>query len=164
MAYSNWGAFVHKDNVRRTDREDVAVFNDDEKDAPSGARIFLNIIKNREKYPDGNPPWHAGSQHAVLGDGPIRLVGYKNYASLYELTAEGDVIDVDLAPFQVGEDAGGYGQPTHEGEYKGAKFTARPFNGNMIDLSLVEADGAVWEARCGMSYGAGHMAYTAADR
>lgn len=157
MAYSNWGAFVHKDGVRRTDREDVAVFNDDEKDSPSGARIFLNILKNRERYPDGNPPWHESSQHAVLGDGPIRLVGYKNYASLYELTDDGEVVDVDLAPFKTGEDDDGYEQPIHEGKYKGVPFKAVSSNGNMIDLELTEADGASWEARCGMSYGAGHM-------
>lgn len=154
MAYSNWGAFVRKDEERRPDREDVAVFNDDEKDLPSGARIFANLVKLREKYPDGNWPSHEISQHAVLGDGPIRLVGYKNNASLYELTDDGVVIYVDLAPFKVADTDDD--EAAYEGEYKGCKFAARGFDGNMIDLLLYEADGSFWTARCGYLYGAGH--------
>lgn len=157
MAYSNWGAFVHKDGVRRPDREDVAVFNDDEKDYASGARIFANIMKNMEKYPGGNVPWHENSHHAVLGDGPIRLAGYKHYAGLYEMTEDGQVIDVDLAPFKIGKSTDEYEQPTYQGEYHGVRFTTRPFDGNMIDLELTEADGSRWSSRCGYLYGAGHM-------
>lgn len=158
MAYSNWGAFVHKDGERRTDRENVAVFNDDEKDAPSDARIFANILKNRAKYPDGNPPWHEGSQHAVLGDGPVRLVGYMSHPSLYELTDDGEVIDVDLKPYRTRGDDEDYGENTeYKGEYKGYWFAAHEFDGNMLDLELTEPDGATWASRCGYRFGARHM-------
>jgi len=158
MAYSDYGAFVYKDGIRRTDREDVAVFNDDDKDHPSAYRIFANIRRNRKKYPDGNPPWHEHSHHAVLGDGPVRLCGYKSTAELFHLADDGTVTDVDLAPFQV--DAAGFDGDTHRGEYAGATFEARQDDGphgRVVLLSFVEADGAKWEATCGYLYGAGHM-------
>lgn len=156
MAYSNWGAFVHKDGVRRTDREDVAVFNDDEKDHPSAARIYVNIMKNRAKYPDGNPPWHERSHHAVLGDGPIRLAGYKNRPDLCELTDDGDVIAVDLTPYRIAAESD-EDDETFRGEYKGVKFEASQYDMNMVTLKLTEADGSQWESTCGFEYGAGWM-------
>lgn len=152
MAYSNWGAWVHKNDVRRTDREDVGVFDDDEKDAPTGARIFMNIIKNREKYPEGGEPWHEHSHHAVLGDGPVRLCGYKNSAELWSMADDGKVVNVDLEQFKKAKDD--Y-DAIYEGEFEGCKFYAAQYDGNMIRLSLTEADGSQWEATCGYEFGAG---------
>lgn len=154
MAYSNWGAFVHKDGERRTDREDVAVFGDDEKDLPSGVRIFANIMANRQKFPDGQVPPHEHSHHAVLGDGPVRLTGYKNSPRLWHVEDDGSVAQVDLTPFRT-TDGDPWDDHTYEGEYAGAHFRANQYDGNMIDLELVEADGAKWTSTCGYCYGAG---------
>lgn len=160
MAYSNWGAFVHKDGVHREDREDVGVFDADEADIDSGLRIFVNIAKNRERYPDGNPPAHTHSQHAVLGDGPIRLVGYKSYPSLWHAKDDGDVITIELVPYLVRGGEDDYGDDTeYAGTYEGCTFRAYQYDGNMVDLELTEADGSQWAAKCGYLYGAGHMDY-----
>src|SRR5262245_35779302 len=74
MAYSDYGAFVYRDGERRRDKEDVGVYDTDEGALPSGARIFANIIKNRER---GTSEWWQHSQHGVMGDGPVRVACYK---------------------------------------------------------------------------------------
>lgn len=160
MAYSNWGAFVYKDGQRRTNREDVGVFDEDEAELPSGARIFANIAKAREKYGAAGEkqPAHEHSHHAVLGDGPVRLAGYKYHVDLWHLAEDGTVTNLDLDQFEVKRSEYGTVE-TLKGEYEGCRFTAEldEDSGNLIDLTLTEADGAEWTSRCGYLYGAGHM-------
>lgn len=164
VAYSNWGAFVHEGGVRREDREDVAVFNDDEATCPSGGRIYANILKNMERYPDGNPPWYAHSHHAVLGDGPIRLCGYKCRPELWRALDDENAEDIDLAPYLVSGDRSDPDceELVYEGDVDGCHFYVREYDGNMVELLLIEADGSRWHSICGYVYGAGHLEYDAA--
>lgn len=155
MAYSNWGAFVYVRDQRRTDREDVAVFGDDGGDLPSATRIYFNIIKNREKYPEGGEPWHEHVHHAVLGDGPVRLTGYKHSPELWHLQDDGEVVQVDLAPFKVDGGSEDWDDATYEGDYEGVGFRAEQYDGNMVKLALTEADGTQWTSTCGYEFGAG---------
>jgi hypothetical protein len=74
MAYSNYGAFTYRNGERRRDKEDVGVYDTDEAALPSGARIWANLIKNRER---GTDAWWQHSQHGVMGDGPVRVACYK---------------------------------------------------------------------------------------
>jgi hypothetical protein len=74
MAYSSYGAFVYRNGERRTDKEDVGVYDTDEGNLPSGDRIFMNILKNRER---GTNDWWLHSHHGVMGDGPVRVACYK---------------------------------------------------------------------------------------
>jgi len=155
MAYSNWGAFVYRNGERRPDKEDVGVFDTDEADLPSGARIFANIMKRRAQ--ENTAPWTA-SHHAVLGDGPVRVCGYKHEPSLWvwrddhgeqvALPQPDDTTDQwDL------EDQGG----TVEVDGQSWRWWFNQYNGNMIDLQLIEPDGTTWTATCGYCYGAGWM-------
>lgn len=73
MAYSDYGAFVTMDGERMEDREDVGVFDADEADLPSGARIYANLLKNM----DGEPKRWEHSHHGVMGSGSIRCACYK---------------------------------------------------------------------------------------
>ena len=45
MAYSDYGAFVYLNGKRRTDKEDVGVYDTDEASTPTGMRVFANIMK-----------------------------------------------------------------------------------------------------------------------
>lgn len=150
MAYSNWGAFVDKDGVRRKDKEDVGVFDTDESGYNSGIRIFVNIIKNREKFPEGDEPWYMHSHHAVLGDGDVRLCGYKNWAELW-VCRDGKPEKIDI---EIDEDASESGEVEIGGNVWKYSFCMRD---NMVDLELIEPDGSVWTSTCGYCYGAGHM-------
>lgn len=49
MAYSDYGAFVYLNGERRTDKEDVGVYDTDEASLPSGLRVFANLIKLKTK-------------------------------------------------------------------------------------------------------------------
>jgi len=69
LAYSDYGSFVYENGKRRPDKEDVRVFDTD-----SGARIFLNILKNQE---NGTNEWWNHSHHGVMGDGNVRVACYK---------------------------------------------------------------------------------------
>jgi len=75
MAYSDYGAFVYKNSERRTDKEDVGVYDTEEAEFGSGLRIFANIMK-REQEGSWNKPWR-GIKHGVMGDGGVRCTCYK---------------------------------------------------------------------------------------
>jgi len=151
MAYGNWGAFVYQNEARRTDKEDVGVFDTDESTCPSGARIFVNILKNQEKFPDGKEPWYMHSHHAVLGDGDVRLCGYKNWAELWVCKrGEPERIEIDDD-----EDSCGSGEIDIDGNVW--KYEYRMYDTTYVDLELIEPDGSVWKSKCGYAYGAGHM-------
>lgn len=78
MAYSDYGAFVYLNGERRTDKEDVGVYDTDEGPLPTRLRIYANIMK------------HAGgccehSHHGVMGDGNVRVGCYKQgWPEVYE--------------------------------------------------------------------------------
>ncbi len=165
MAYSNWGAFVYKDGVRRPDKEDAGVFDTDEANLPSGMRIFANLIKTGYLVDDPNIKmtkeeheldWARHSHHAVLGDGAVRLCGYKNWAELW-VVEEGKIKRLPLQEW--GEDDEDqetqFGEVSIEGNIW--KWRFNQFDENKINLSLMEPDGSKWTSRCGYCYGAGHM-------
>jgi hypothetical protein len=149
MAYSNWGAFVFCNGKRRTDKEDVGVFDTDESCLPSGARIFANILKNHEA---DNKDWSAHSHHAVLGDGPIRLCGYKSGPELWRF-ADGKPEQIDLDVFISKDSRDDYTH--HSGTLDGYEFEAEESE-NMLDIFLREPNGTEWTSTCGYCYGAGH--------
>lgn len=154
MAYSNWGAFVYKDGERRTDREDVGVFDDDEKDLPSGQKIFANILKNMDRQ---NDDFWNHSHHAVLGDGPVRLCGYKASPELYKIIGDKvEKVKIPTPDYEKDEwEISADGKVEIYGEAWEWKFNQ--YGGNKIDLHLIEPDGSVWNSTCGYCYGAGWM-------
>lgn len=161
MAYSDSGAYVYKDGVRRTDREDVEVFDDQDKDLPPGARVFASLSRRLAATDAGGPEpgWHQHSHHAVLGDGPVRLCGYKSRPELWAMTDDGPAL-VNLKPFMAdhdddGELIAGFGEwAGHVFDISPAEIKGHPHQ--LIALRLVEPDGALWTAHCGYLYGAGH--------
>ena len=60
MAYNDYGAFVYFNGKRRTDKEDVGVYDTDEASMPSGLRVFANILKL-----DGGGKWLEFGQDSV---------------------------------------------------------------------------------------------------
>ncbi len=88
--------------------------------------------------------------HAVLGDGPVRLCGYKHIPVLYLGDESVPMEEYASGPIDEGE----YNPPV-SGNVDGYEFTATPHSGNMIDLYLREPDGTVWTSTCGFEYGAG---------
>ena len=59
MAYSNWDAKVFRNSKRMMNREDVAVYDEEEAVFPKWARIWANLMKNKEK---NNNKWWKHSQ------------------------------------------------------------------------------------------------------
>ena len=72
MAYSDYGAFVYLNDKRRTDKEDVGIYDTDEASLPSGLRVYANILKHH-----GDCEWFERSHHGVMGDGSVRVGCYK---------------------------------------------------------------------------------------
>ena len=68
MAYSDYGAFVYLNGERRTDKEDVGVYDTDEGSLPTGLRVYANILKNHDGF-----EWFEFSLHGVMGDGNVRV-------------------------------------------------------------------------------------------
>lgn len=74
MAYSDYGAFVYFNGKRRTDKEDVGIYDTDKASLPSGLRVYVNILKLKD---DDDREWYKHSHHGVMGDGRVRVGCYK---------------------------------------------------------------------------------------
>lgn len=127
MAYGNWGAFVYRNGDRMKDNEDASPFPKREGDG------FVETF------------------HAVLGNGRVRLIGYKHTPKVYV-----DGVALNMDRFVVAK-PGVDNDEEFVGEVQGYEFKAAQHDGNMVDLWLKEPDGTQWNATCGYCYGAGHM-------
>lgn len=142
MAYGNWGAFVYKDGARQENREDNTPYKEEE--LKPGYYQAFGIQEGMDAH------------HASLGDGPIRLCGYKSWPRLYW---EGQ--SVDLLPYQKGDSAGTDNWYFHEsdgieGELNGYKFKAWPCSDpESVDMELIQPDGVKWTGKSGYGMGAG---------
>lgn len=169
MAYNDYGAFVYENEKRRNDKEDVPVWGVDvELEVGNGARIFANILKNRE---NGATEWWQNCQHGVMGDGDVRVACYKQgFPSVYymescevkELTTE-EIIGlcgekcIDYVEEYGGEKYFGYDYDVHF-EFMGREMC---FVGNSFGnkpgyyASMKEPDGTEWTCEYDYGYGAG---------
>ena len=152
MAYGNWGAFVYRNGERVPTHEDAIPYKEED-----GASGFPFVLLTRA---EGEMPCHA-----TLGQGRMRVCGYKASMLLYfdgQFMDEQQVRKDYCTPIEVDDD--GYlwegDGAEYRGEIEGYRFHARPFGGNMIDLELVEPDGTLWTSRCGYAFGAGFDAQT----
>lgn len=151
MAYSDYGAFVYKNGERRRDKEDVALFNSDEEtfgesseNIPSGARIWVYLLKN-----SGDASWINHIHHGILGDGNIRVMCHKQgLPQIYECTEEG-IKKIEFASDNIDH----FKYPPVNFEYKNYKFkfiSSKPYVAEMT-----EPDGTHWRCEYDYLYGAG---------
>ena len=154
MAYSDYGAFVWKNGVRREDKEDVALFATDEEtfgtsseNIPSGARIWASLLHRKKSGELSN--WITSIHHGIMGDGDIRVMCHKQgLPQIYEATEDG----INEIQFK-DADIHWYDYNPIDYEYKGYKFhfeSNKPYYAEMI-----EPDGTKWECKYDYAYGAG---------
>ena len=155
MAYSDYGAFVYKNGERRRDKEDVACFATDEEtfgmdseNIPSGLRIWISILHERETEKERN--FYNHIHHGIMGDGSVRVICHKQgLPTICELTENGEINDIEYKSDDV--DWWDYGTVRYE--YKGYQFcfvSDRPYVATMQ-----EPDGTFWECQYDYLYGAG---------
>lgn len=149
MAYSDYGAFVWLNGERRKDKEDVAMFATDEetfgtesKNIPSGARIWANLLWQKEN----NTNIHI--HHGILGDGNIRVVCHKQgRPKIVEATEDGIKEikycddDTDCFDYRISF------------KYKGYEFYF--VSGEPYYVEMMTPTGDVWECNYDYEYGAG---------
>ena len=142
MAYGNWGAFVYKNNVRQHNREDNTPYKEDERQAGYYQAFF----------DDGES---LGCHHATLGDGEIRLCGYKSTPILYDKGRAVDLLQFYDGEPEIFEDEK-YLPDEFELDftYKNHKISIEK-ECNRVDLSLYEPSGTFWKSECGYCMGAG---------
>src|SRR2546421_5055013 len=140
MAYGNWGAFVYKNGERQPEWEDNTPYR--ETDLIAG---YWQAFGRKE---DGGI---ISPHHAVLGKDRVRVCAHKAYFMLY---LDGKEIE-DTDQYLVDTEGEFDDDALHQGEIEGYKFRAQEFSGNMIDLELIEPDGAIWQSRCGYAFGSG---------
>src|SRR6266567_329089 len=151
MAYGNWGAYVYRHGERQRDREDATPYQ--EIALPPGYW---------QAFASGRADGSVNPHHAVLGGGRIRWCGHKSEPVLYldGVRMDGQEMRRRYAT-HLEQDEEGYLWETEEtiyqGEIEGYRFRAIPFNGNMLDLELIDADGTLWQARAGYAFGAGYQ-------
>lgn len=76
MAYSDYGAFVFKNGERREDKEDVGIYDTEEAKYPSGARIWMNLIR-LGAHEGREVKWWEHVHHGIMGDGKVRVCCHK---------------------------------------------------------------------------------------
>ena len=177
MAYSDYGSYVYQNGVRRTDKEDVGVFDTDESVLPSGARIWANIMKNRA---NGDTEWYKHSHHGVMGDGQIRVACYKQgFPGIWHwkegedhpvcldsgeivtrLSLQGKSYVENYKSNKTGrtEYYIDYEYPIIVFEYEGYKFSFESSNtsgSGHYEASMTEPDGTEWECVYDYGFGAG---------
>lgn len=149
MAYSDYGAFVWLNGNRRTDKEDVATFATDEEtfgtdsaNLPSGARLWVNLLHQKDTNND------ISIHHGILGDGNIRVECHKQgRPRILEATEDG-FKEIEYCD----ENTDWYDYNIHF-EYKGYKFY---FEGNKpYYAQMTTPEGDVWECKYDYWYGAG---------
>lgn len=132
MAYSNWGAWVYRNDEHDPGGEDASI----------------------TPKPAGEPNY--GVYHAVLGSGQVRLCGYKCYP---QIVVNGETLDSRAFRHarDIDDDEDWSDYRAWSGEVDEHLFAVEPVgdNDNMIDMLLIEPDGTRWTARCGFDYGAG---------
>jgi len=155
MAYGNWGAKVWRNGKPCPERCDVPVFREPiiGYDEPGVQKFWTELLrlKAEGKLAEGDPRLHPF--HCVLGDGPVRLVGYKNWGKLYIIDSE-KPIRSDLGLGEEYECT----KEEFEHEYKGKKykiFAEGREDPYRVLLRLEEPDGTVWHAVSGYTLGEG---------
>lgn len=159
MAYSDYGAFVYCNGERRTDKEDVALFDTDEEtfgtdssNISSGARIWVSLLKAKKENKLLN--WENSIHHGIMGDGNIRVMCHKcSIPNVYELLDTGELKKIEQKDMenQIGEfDVVDFNCVF---SYKGHKFNF--IAGEPCYAQMKEPDGTDWECYYGYEYGAG---------
>lgn len=159
MAYSDYGAFVYCNGERRTDKEDVALFATDEEtfgtdssNIPSGARIWISLLKNKKD--NKLSKWETSIHHGIMGDGNIRVMCHKcSIPDVYELLDTGEIKKIEqkdmensMGEFDVFDFDCAF-------SYKGYSFCFRQMR--PCFAQMIEPDGTTWTCEYGYEYGAG---------
>lgn len=162
MAYSDYGAFVYCDRVRREDKEDVALFAKDEEtfgkpvaEIPSAERIWVSLIKANQENRELD--WVSSIHHGIMGDGKIRVLCHKQFLpEVYELLNDGTIQKINLQSlpeFQGKEEIETFEWGEISFEYKGYKFIFSSGEPNIAEMT--EPDDTYWICRYDYFYGAG---------
>lgn len=165
MAYNDYGAFVYLNGKRRTDKEDVGVYDTDEASLPSGLRVFTNQLKL-----SGGAKWFEFSHHGVLGDGRVRVACYKQgWPEVYEWEDGKDEPTLytfdDLSRKFGWDDCVEHGDKRHETDEYDKEFDSLGwhfrFRGDDCDDTpkyhaiMTNLDGETWECDYDYRFGAG---------
>ncbi len=162
MAYSDYGAFVYCNGIRREDKEDAALFATDEEtfgtsstEIPSGARIWIALEKaNQDKK---TLDWITYIHHGIMGDGNIRVICHKQrFPEIYEMLEDGTIQKIDiqqLPEFKDKEEIPDYDWERIFFKYKGYKFFFDSGRPNTAEMT--EPDGTYWMCEYDYGYGAG---------
>ena len=148
MAYSNWGAKVWRNGKPCPERCDVPVFREPIMKSNIGVRKFwAELLRLKEEGKLENGDFRLHPHHCVLGEGPVRLAGYKNWGILYTVDDEAPV-----------ETTLGWGpiEDEFKYEYKGQRYKVfAKGQDDRVLLRFEEPDGTVWHAVSGYTLGEG---------
>jgi hypothetical protein len=129
MAYGNWGAFVYKNGQRMSDWQDQTPYRETELQ-----QGYWQAFGPRE----GLVP-----HHAVLGEGRVRLCGYKCYPVLF---LDGNRVEMKEMDDEYAED---------EGDLEGFHWSYS-MSDNQVELRLLCPNGDLWNGTSGYGMGTGY--------
>lgn len=172
MAYSDYGGYAYRNGERVVERSDYTIAPDGDNFGTPGswpgfammaAGLSQEEVQKRIQWPHG---------HAVLGDGPIYVVLYKQSSvRVFKIPDELDVVDLVTGPLHTRSYKDGEGKdrkclssaPYIENEepcvieVDGWKLTVRFMEEDnfYVYARLEQPDGAIWHGWSGYGVGAG---------
>lgn len=162
MAYGNWGAFVYKNGIRETNREDNIPYQEDSLEAG-----YWQLFR------DGRDKVKVDTHHASLGSGDFRLCGYKSIPIIF-YNSKQIPLDKYYIPDEYSNKIEKYENETLTVPlYWGDSFTVsfKELCGTIggykfraifkeaperVVLYVLEPDGTKWEGVSGFGLGKGH--------
>lgn len=131
MAYSDYGAFVYCNGVRRKDKEDTTIFE---------TSHAIEMMYS----------WTACYHHGILGDGNVRVMCHKQgLPYLYGLRDDGEIYEIKY----VEDDVDPYDYGTIIFDYKDYHFVFR--STKPYEAIMIEPDGTEWRCTYDYHHGAG---------
>lgn len=156
MEYNNFGAFVYKNDIRREDKEDVALFatdvetfGEDSSNIPHRCRLLHSLLQSSALKKVLT--WETSIHHAILGDGDVRLLIHGDHIPELYIRDVAKIESVAIINAFVNEG------DRFKFEYNGYKLYYSIIEDCDIPryhVEFIEPSGDLWECDYGYAFGA----------
>lgn len=150
MAYSDYGGYAFRNGMRVVERSDATITPEGDTYGTPGSWPGFALIAAGVPHAEVVARFEWPSGHAVLGDGPVYLVLYKQWATLYHGPVKQEV-SLDREEDEL-ED-----EERHTVELNGCTIeVVYTYEDNYyVYARIVQPDGNVWHGWSGYGVGAG---------
>lgn len=152
MAYSDYGGYAYRNGVRVVERSDATITPEGDTYGKPGSYPGFALLAEGVPHAEvmKRVDWPSG--HAVLGDGPIYVVLYKQYAQVFRGPERLESLSRD---WEEGADEEGEQRKAFEVDGFKAEAVLTHEDNYYVYVRMTQPDGNVWHGWSGYGVGAG---------